>query len=120
MVTKRKRDSYATPVSNEPDEIPSSPRGAQKIELDAPVPFTVHNLRSADSKTRKRRSSGKLNRAATADDRTEDQLEKDPTSDQRLVAFTVLPSSHWESLKKYRKFVGRSGLLSTTMSIGDV
>ena len=108
MVAKRKRESYAIPVGNKPGGLPSSPRETQKIELDAPVPSTIHNLRSTDPKTKKRRSGGER-RVVTADDRTEDQLEKDPTSDQRLVAYTVFPFSHWESLKKYREFVGRRG-----------
>ena len=120
MVTKRKRESYATPVSNEPDGIPSSPRGTQGGELDASIPFTIQSLRSADPKTKKRRSSGNRKRANTSVNRVEDQLEKDPTKDQRLVAYTVLPSSHWESLKKYRKFVGRNDFLSRTMSAGDI
>ena len=120
MAAKRKRESYATPVSNEPDEIPSSPRATEEIKLDAPVPFTIPYLRSTDSKTKKRRSGGKPKSAVTTHRRKEDLLENDPTTEQRLVAYAVLPQSHWECLKKYKKFVGRSDIFSRTMSIGDL
>ena len=120
MVAKRKRESYATPVSNEPEGIPSPPGATQGIDVDAPAPFTIQSLRFAGPKTKKRRSSGKRKRAITTDHRTEDQVEKDPTRDQKFVAYTVLPTSHWDSLNKYRRFVGRSDILSRTMLVGDI
>ena len=102
MAQKRKRQSYATPESNEPGYKSSSPELVE--ENDAQTPFTIEYLKSADSKPKTRRGSAK-NRAKA--DHAPGRLETDVAEGQKPVAFTVLPGAHWEGLRKYKNFVGK-------------
>lgn len=98
--TKRKRESYATPSSNDGGETSKTPEPS--YEASAP-PFKIIYAKLGDLKPKKRKSSGK-NRM---DDHSAPKDEAGFDAADKAVTYMVTPGAMWDGMKKYKNFIGK-------------
>ena len=100
---KRKRESYATPTSNDVGEASKTPETSCEAPAFTVPPFKVVYAKPRDLKPKKHKSSSK-NRA---DDRTAPKDEAGFTDKDKAVTYMVTPGVQWDALKKYKNFIGK-------------
>jgi len=103
---KRKRESYATPTSNDAGEASKTPETSHETPAFTAPPFKVVYAKPGDLKPKKRKSSGK-NRM---DDRTAPKDEAGFMDGDKAVTYMVTPGAQWDGLKKYKNFIGKPRL----------
>lgn len=105
---KRKRETYATPSSNGADSTHETM--ASEAGPNAPptvtAPFSIQYLSTVDSKPKRRRVSGT---AKAEKDFAAGREEAGVGEAAKPVAFTVHPGSSWDSMRKYKNFIGMIG-----------
>ena len=101
---KRKRESYATPTSNEAEDRSEAPPMEPETVPLTSSPFTIVYTKPGDVKPKKSRTGARdqidYNDHTVAKDEA-GVAESDPTT-----TYMVLPGSLWESMKKYKNFIG--------------
>ncbi len=103
-MAKRKHAEISKTGKGSPDshDAPDSAYGTQSPAI-AESPFTVEypGRPSKNGKVKKRKG------AKSSDDQTPEKTEQDvPAKDLELI-YTIRPGTLWESMKKYRNFVGK-------------
>ena len=93
--SKRKHAELATPPSSEPP----TTNGVGPIE----VPFSIEYLPHVGAEPKAKKRKGK----ATVDDRTVGKVEPDAVEEGKEIAYVIRPGSLWDSMKKYKNFVGK-------------
>lgn len=104
MVVKRKREFYATPVSNDQDAATSTPDVLSDTVPVTLSPFTIEYTKPGDTKPKKPRASVKS--AINSNDHTTTKQEQGVEATDPPVSYMVMPGSMWESMKKYKNFIG--------------
>ena len=98
---KRKRAEVTDKNQGSPESGQDSTYGTQSPAL-AECPFTIDYIHrpSTSSKAKKRKSASK------ASDASSERVEQDVPSTNLEVAYVIRPGTLWDSMKKYRNFVG--------------
>ena len=96
---KRKRESYATPTSNA-DAASTTPETSQPTPQVTNVPFKVEFVKPGEAKSK--REKGKID----YDDHTVAREEAGITVADKPITYIIIPGSVWDSMKKYKNFIG--------------
>jgi hypothetical protein len=96
---KRKRESYATPTSNDAGEKSKTPETSHAAPSFTAPPFKIVYAKPRDLKPKKHKRK-------RADDRTVPKDEAGFTDKDKAVTYMVTPGALWDSLKKYKNFIG--------------
>ncbi|MCJ1380328.1 hypothetical protein MMC17_003431 [Xylographa soralifera] len=100
---KRKRESYATPTSNEAEDESETPQMQLETVPVTSSPFTVVYAKPGDVKPKKNRTGAKDK--MDYNDHTAAKDEAGVTESDPAITYMVLPGSLWESMKKYKNFI---------------
>ena len=101
---KRKRESYATPTSNDAEAASNTPEISHLTTHVTNVPFKVEFLKPGNVKPKRRRRSGNENVDYT--DHTVAREEAGITAADKPITYMIIPGSAWDSMKKYKNFIG--------------
>ena len=101
---KRKRESYATPTSNEAEDLSEAPQMELETVPVTSSPFTVVYAKLGDVKPKKSRTGA--NNKMDYNDHTAAKDEVGMTESDPATTYMVLPGSLWDSMKKYKNFIG--------------
>ena len=100
---KRKRESYATPTSNDAEESNASDMRQETVPVTS-SPFTVVYTKPGDVKPKKSRTG--IKEKIDYNDHTAAKEEAGVTEVDPPTTYMVLPGALWESMKKYKNFIG--------------